>query len=396
MGGEKNYDIRTQETTAIYHVFGGYTLGTVKCMSCGYVSKNFQSTLDIPLEVTGKISSVEEALEVNYCTEETLEGSNKYKCSKCKTLVRAKKAAKIHVSPNVLMIPLKRYSTGRFSKITKYVSYPSTLSLGPFMSEDAPYEVTPPNYELFGVLVHQDFYASAHSGHYVAYVKLQNPSCWVLCNDNRISPATEKDALKQKAYILFYERVELRGAPPIRPPGYLDEFKMAREMAPTNTILTDDLRRTLEAMQVTAKSESSISEGASHRRRVSPRVDQESPAERQSADSEPDNEEHTIEVETEKRTIRIPYKLQTIKTVEGEELKLTITLLGCVSTKMFDVELKISDNPLDSGGELIISAPTVYKKPFTVNLPGRLSLTPTRSAFKKGSSQYHAQFRILS
>ena len=203
LGGEKKYDLRTQETTVIYHTFGGYTLGTVKCMSCGYVSKNFQSTLDIPLEVTGKIASIEAALEMNYCTEETLSGSNMYKCSKCKTLVRAKKGSKIHVSPNVLTIPLKRYSTGRFSKITKYVHFPERFSLAPFMSDDAPYEGSDPVYDLFGVLVHQDFYASAHSGHYVAYVKLPDDT-WVLCNDGRVSRVVRKrgDEAKGVYFIL--------------------------------------------------------------------------------------------------------------------------------------------------------------------------------------------------
>ena len=224
LGGEKKFDLRTQETTVVYHVFGGYTLGTVKCLECGYVSKSFQSTLDVPLEVTGKISSVEEALRENFCSEELLQGSNKYKCSKCKALVRRRRGRKIHVSPNVLTIPLKRYSTGRFSKITKYVQYPSNFSLAEFMSDDAPYEDTAPEYELFGVLVHQDFYASAHSGHYVAYVKLRDDS-WVLCNDSRVSPSSEKEAMKQKAYILFYGPcTPQEEAPPVRPDGYLDEL----------------------------------------------------------------------------------------------------------------------------------------------------------------------------
>ena len=149
LGGEKSSIYERKRRQLCTHVFGGYTLGTVKCLECGYVSKSFQSTLDVPLEVTGKISSVEEALRENFCSEELLQGSNKYKCSKCKALVRAKKGSKIHVSPNILTIPLKRYSTGRFSKITKYVQYPSNFSLAEFMSDDAPYEDTAPEYELF-------------------------------------------------------------------------------------------------------------------------------------------------------------------------------------------------------------------------------------------------------
>ena len=409
LGGEKKYDLRTQETTAIYHVFGGYTLGTVKCMSCGHVSKNFQSTLDIPLEVSGKIGSVEEALEENYCTEETLQGSNKYRCSKCKALVRAKKGSKIHVSPNVLMIPLKRYSTGRFSKITKYVSYPSTFSLGPFMSDDAPYEVTPPNYHLFGVLVHQDFYASAHSGHYIAYVKLEDGS-WVLCNDSRITPSSEKEAMKQKAYILFYERAEPRGAPRVRPPGYLEELKSAREMqtppksngstttttlvrdehlSPSSerkpTVLTEDLSRKLQAMRVKETTTSSPSPPG----RAVPATNGRS---KKSRASGVDKEERSVTVETGSKTLRLPYRFENVAADDGTELKMTVTLEGCSSVENFSVEFISS--PDQNKYTLRITAPGIYEQPVEINLPENIIDEPTRSTFKKATSRYCVRFPL--
>ena len=50
---------------------------------------------------------------------------------------------------------LRRYSMGRFSKITKFVEYPMELDLSPYMSADAPYEGEgPPQYRLYGVTVH--------------------------------------------------------------------------------------------------------------------------------------------------------------------------------------------------------------------------------------------------
>ena len=382
LGGEKKYDLRTQETTVIYHTFGGYTLGTVKCMSCGYVSKNFQSTLDIPLEVTGKIASIEAALEVNYCTEETLSGSNMYKCSKCKTLVRAKKGSKIHVSPNVLTIPLKRYSTGRFSKITKYVHFPERFSLAPFMSDDAPYEGSDPVYDLFGVLVHQDFYASAHSGHYVAYVKLPDDT-WVLCNDGRVSVSSEKEAMKQKAYILFYERVTPRDGPDVRPAGYLeDAVRAARSermtSAPAMSVDTSDIRSRLESMKFS--SARGVDDVISYR--------SEAPVATSTTTA-------PMETKTETTTssMKPSFEIQTVTAADGSnELKVIVTLPGCTSVKEFDVELEAQAS---GANVLVICATSLYVAPIKIQLPRNIVDEPRGSTFKRKLGKYTVRFPLV-
>ena len=208
---EKELDARTQETTIVHHIFGGYTCGQVECIQCGHVSRNYQSMIDIPVEVTAKSSSgIEASLKSNFLDTEILDGSNKYKCARCRAYVRAEKGGKIHVSPNVLVVPLKRYTMGRFSKITKFVEFPATLDLTPYMSRDAPYEgKSPPTYTLYGVVVHLDWGGSAHSGHYVSYVRLLDGR-WCKCDDGRVETCDESAVLKQKAYLLFYERDAVR------------------------------------------------------------------------------------------------------------------------------------------------------------------------------------------
>ena len=214
---EKVLDARTQETTIVHHIFGGYTCGQVECGQCGHVSRNYQSMIDIPVEVTAKSSSgIEASLKSNFLDTETLDGSNKYKCGRCAAYVRAEKGTKIHVSPNVLVVPLKRYTMGRFSKITKFVEFPLTLDLRPYMSRDAPYEgKCHPTYTLYGVVVHLDWGGSAHSGHYVSYVRLLDGR-WCKCDDGRVETTDEATVLKQKAYLLFYERDAVRGCAPVR------------------------------------------------------------------------------------------------------------------------------------------------------------------------------------
>ena len=90
---EKVLDPRTQETTMIYHVFGGYTVGRVVCGGCGHESRTYQAVLDLPIEVTvghrQHVSSVTAALRRNFCDTETLDGANKYKCGGCHAYVTA-------------------------------------------------------------------------------------------------------------------------------------------------------------------------------------------------------------------------------------------------------------------------------------------------------------------
>ena len=103
---EKTLDLRTQETTMVYHVFGGYACGRVVCSACGHESRTYQSMIDIPVEVSARgAASVTSSLESNFVKTETLDGDNKYKCGRCRAYVAAEKGAKIHVSPNVLVVP---------------------------------------------------------------------------------------------------------------------------------------------------------------------------------------------------------------------------------------------------------------------------------------------------
>ncbi|GAV76592.1 UCH domain-containing protein [Cephalotus follicularis] len=57
-------------------------------------------------------------------------------------------------------------------------------------------------YDLYGMIVHEGRYASL--GHYCAYVR--DPSSWYKLEDEDFSLVSIQEVLKQKAYILFYER----------------------------------------------------------------------------------------------------------------------------------------------------------------------------------------------
>ena len=239
------------------------------------------------------------------------------------------------------------------------------------MSDDAPYEVTAPEYELFGVLVHQDFYASAHSGHYVAYVKLRDDS-WVLCNDSRVSPSSEKDAMKQKAYILFYERVHARGAPPLRPAGYLDELRAARDAERAAPAMKcedageEQLTSRFDSMSVSATAVDTVS-ASSTRPTRSPVVVAEEVSE------EPSVHMETVNVEN------------------GRELRVSVTLPGCRSARDIEVELSMGQHDVPSS--LIIKAPMLYATPVKVHLPPNVE-DPVKSSFVRKTSEYRVRFPV--
>lgn len=255
---EKKFDQRTQETTMVYHIFGGYVCGRVVCNDCGHESRTYQSMIDIPVDVSPRgVPSVESSMKSNFVNTETLDGSNKYKCGRCRAYVSAEKGAKIHVSPNVLILPLKRYTMGRFSKITKHVEFPLELDLTPYMSPDAPYEGNgPPVYTLYGVVVHLDWMGSAHSGHYISFVRLSDGR-WCKCDDGRVEETDEATVLKQKAYLLFYERNSLRAALPVRTPEEQARVEELARLTKERTARVKARRAAAEAAKKAAASRKS-------------------------------------------------------------------------------------------------------------------------------------------
>jgi len=202
-GKDSITDLRTRETTFVFHSFGGYMRNQVECFSCGYVSRTFESVLCLALEISGHVSSIQAALDL-HCGDEMLEGLNKYECDCCQNKVRAKKTSRIEAAPNILVLVLKRFSVGRFGKLNKKVSYPSALNLDSFKADDA-LDNAEANYSLYGVVVHLDHMNSTTFGHYIAYVKGADGRWW-LCDDSSISQASASKVLSQNAYMLFYMR----------------------------------------------------------------------------------------------------------------------------------------------------------------------------------------------
>ncbi|KAG8087385.1 hypothetical protein GUJ93_ZPchr0010g9589 [Zizania palustris] len=202
-----------KETTLVQLIFGGYLQSKIKCTRCNTKSEQCDRMLDLTVEIDGDISSLEEALQ-RFTSTEVLDGDNRYQCSRCKLLVRAKKKLTISEAPNVLTIALKRYQCGKFGKINKAIRFPETLNLKSYMNTKS--NDSSPVYSLYAVVVHHDVMNAAFSGHYVCYVK-DTHGKWYKTDDSQVKPVSLENVMSKCAYMLLYARCSPRAPSSVRP-----------------------------------------------------------------------------------------------------------------------------------------------------------------------------------
>lgn len=126
---------RDAMTTVIGSIFGGYLRSQVKCSQCQYESNTYDPFMDLCVDIN-QADSLTKGL-TNFVKSELLDGSNKYKCSKCKKLVKAQKRLQIHIAPPILTCQIKRFSfLGSYGgKINRQIQFDQTLNLSPFMTQ---------------------------------------------------------------------------------------------------------------------------------------------------------------------------------------------------------------------------------------------------------------------
>uniref|UniRef100_A0A668AHK7 USP domain-containing protein n=1 Tax=Myripristis murdjan TaxID=586833 RepID=A0A668AHK7_9TELE len=183
-------DMRTQETSFIHQVFGGYLRSRVECLNCKAVSDTLEPFMDVALEIQ-TAPSVAKALEQFVRPEQLVV-----------VLTFAHKSHSlrltIHRSSNVLTVALKRFADFSGGKLTKDVKYPEYLDLRPFMSQS---QGEPEIYGLYAVLVHSG--SSCDSGHYFCYIKASSGQ-WYKMDDSSVAVSDIRSVLSQQAYLLFY------------------------------------------------------------------------------------------------------------------------------------------------------------------------------------------------
>ncbi|KAK9765316.1 hypothetical protein K7432_006450 [Basidiobolus ranarum] len=231
-GFDSKMDERIKETTLIHQVFGGYLRNEIKCSTCDFESNTFDPILDLSLDVKN-CKSVEKALEM-FTKSEKLVEDNQYFCERCDKLSDAAKRMSIYEAPVVLTVQLKRYlsNSETATKLAKPMSYPETLDINPYMSND---KDTVPLYKLYAVLVHTG--NSCNSGHY--YVMIKAPSgAWYSIDDDKVKQVSQENVLKEKAYMLFYAQSAIKPSKPLDKPASIEKDSVQNKKQIVSTTST--------------------------------------------------------------------------------------------------------------------------------------------------------------
>eukprot|EP01084_Bolivina_argentea_P309542 535429_1 len=192
----------------VKRIWGGQLQSSIKCVKCHRFSNKIDPFYDISIKVkynildkTFQISSVKEGLR-HFFRKQKLDKLNQYLCGykDCNKKSLAIKQIQINKAPNVLMLHLKRFYVNKNNKrlkIDEFIEFKEILNMSNYFV-NANGDVL---YDLFAVLIHVG--KSANFGHYYACVKLKS-NLWKKVNNTIIDDVNLHNALKEKAYVLFY------------------------------------------------------------------------------------------------------------------------------------------------------------------------------------------------
>lgn len=133
-----------------------------------------------------------------------MDGENQWHCPKCDHKVDAEKGLRFHTLPYFLTLHLKRFdydvTTWRRIKLNNFVSFPTTLDMSPYISQEEGLHSAdgnvPPIYELLSIMIHS---GGAMGGHYFAFIKSLKDGKWIKFNDGSGTHPSEISA----AFVLF-------------------------------------------------------------------------------------------------------------------------------------------------------------------------------------------------
>lgn len=196
----------TKAEGAIAKLFVGKMKSYIKCVNVDYESSRSEEFNDIQLNVKG-MKNLYESFQ-DYVAVEMLDGENKYQAEGF-GLQDAKKGIIFESFPPVLHLQLKRFEydiqRDAMVKINDRHEFPFEIDLDEFLDPSAD-RSQPWIYKLHGVLVHS---GDLHGGHYFALIKPDSESRWLKFDDDRVTPATDKEVLEEN-----YGGEALNGLPP--------------------------------------------------------------------------------------------------------------------------------------------------------------------------------------
>lgn len=208
--------------TIISQIFGGLLITNLKCsnLNCDYNSSKIESFLSLNLLFSDKTIDFQKVhmndlLDFFFQQERIKER----KCEKCCDTML--KTAKIHVSPNILILVIGRFlqNGNIMQKINTPITFETTLDLTKnvempnlnFDKDKIIFNKINPNkqkitYDLIGVTDHQG--SNLSEGHYISFCWDYLKEKWYKYSDDDFSLQNSVDFCNEnrETYILFYKR----------------------------------------------------------------------------------------------------------------------------------------------------------------------------------------------
>lgn len=200
--------IETNGCSLITDLFCGQYITNILCKECHNQSATFDTFMGvINVPIPDKFNTTLDDCLMEFIKDETLDGSNKYSCDKCKTHTNAIKNMKLFKLPPIIIIQLKRYKSNGFHQIknnTNVIFPINDLSFDKYMSS---FIKDNSKYNLFAVTQQ---IGSLNGGHYIAYGLNPINKKWYLHDDSNIKyipdNEIEKEIYTNKSYILYYQK----------------------------------------------------------------------------------------------------------------------------------------------------------------------------------------------
>lgn len=184
----------TKAEKALASFFVGQMKTYISCIHVDYESSRPEDYWDIQLNVRGN-PTLDDSFK-DYIQVETMDGDNKY-FAEGFGLQDAKKGVIFESFPPVLHLQLKRFEytvqADAMTKVYDRYEFPEVWDASPYLSQTAD-RSEPYIYHLHSVLVHS---GDLNAGHYYAFIKPHKNGKFYKFDDDRVTPATTKEALDE-------------------------------------------------------------------------------------------------------------------------------------------------------------------------------------------------------
>ncbi|PVF96522.1 cysteine proteinase [Serendipita vermifera] len=200
---------------SIQYLFWGRLKSYIRCDNINFESSQLEDYNFLDLNVKGFRNLRESFRE--YITAETLDGDLRYSVPGHDPQI-AKKGVELVSLPVVLCVRLKRYvynaRKDAMVKCNDRLEYPFEIDMEEFLGSDVDRSESHV-YRLHTVMVHV---GDLHGGTYYTFIKPNDQTRWLKFDDDRVTPATEKEVFEHNygtlgaiqkfanAYVLLYIR----------------------------------------------------------------------------------------------------------------------------------------------------------------------------------------------